>query len=210
MSVLRGLLLFLGVAALSNVAAVWALPWVVNAVVMHVIVDRGEAAARQVLSDGDAVDRARARQVLARSARNVALMASPVNATSRAVVRPSPDLLYTACVFDLSEHPLHLHTPVPDGYVSVSGFGADTTNFFARHGGAGGGVAPGGMIDLVLAHGAIRGGTSGVPVIQAPSTRGVVLFRTLITDRAQLTALRALQAQQSCTPSQDVDARESR
>ena len=52
---------------------------------------------------------------------------------SRGVVRPSPDLLYSACPFDLSKGPLKITAHVPHStYWSVSGFDAATNNFFVR------------------------------------------------------------------------------
>jgi uncharacterized membrane protein len=53
--------------------------------------------------------------------------------TSRGVVRPSPDLLYSACPFDLSKGPLKITARVPHStYWSVSAFDAATNNFFVR------------------------------------------------------------------------------
>src|ERR1700742_191693 len=55
-----------------------------------------------------------------------------VTAKSRSVVRPSPDLLYSACPFDLSNGALEVKAPVPpDTYWSASAFDNDTNNFFA-------------------------------------------------------------------------------
>ena len=53
--------------------------------------------------------------------------------TSRGVVRPSPDFLYSVCPFDLSKGPLQITARVPHStYWSVSGFDAATNNFFVR------------------------------------------------------------------------------
>jgi uncharacterized membrane protein len=51
--------------------------------------------------------------------------------TSRRVVRPSPDILYSVCLFDLSDGPIELTVPWPsdDSYASVSFYDADTNNF---------------------------------------------------------------------------------
>ena len=54
--------------------------------------------------------------------------------TSRAVVRPSPDLLYSTCPYDLALGPLRVTAPVPQStYWSVSGFDAETNNFFVKN-----------------------------------------------------------------------------
>jgi uncharacterized membrane protein len=52
-------------------------------------------------------------------------------AEARAIVRPSPDLAYSALVFDVSERPLEVRVPVTLPYTSVSGFAVNTDNFFA-------------------------------------------------------------------------------
>src|SRR6202012_4345865 len=55
-----------------------------------------------------------------------------VDEHSRGVVRPSPDLLYSACPFDLSHGALEVQAEVPPNtYWSASAFDAHTNNFFA-------------------------------------------------------------------------------
>lgn len=55
---------------------------------------------------------------------------APVKPESRRVVRPSPDLIYSICVYDVSEGPVEL-TMVPSvGYHSLSLYDARTNNFF--------------------------------------------------------------------------------
>lgn len=94
---------------------------------------------------------------------------------SRGVVRPSPDLAYSTCVYDLSAGPVLLEAaPTPgQGYVSLSVFAANTDN-----------VAVFDMaqfpqgIRFVLA----RDGQKvpeGEKVVISPSDRGIVLDRRL-------------------------------
>ncbi len=178
MKVLRATLVFMAVAVAANVAAVAALPWLINAYVSHKIV---------ALAGGY----------------NVAMPAPKVDASSRTVVRPSPDLLYTACVFDVSEHPLRITAPVQDSYVSVAGFAADTSNFFSLNDAQ---VQPDGQgqkrFDLLLMrHGRVHPSTTA-RVIEAPSDRGLILFRSLITRESDLPRLqKEFQAQQVCRSS---------
>jgi uncharacterized membrane protein len=48
-------------------------------------------------------------------------------ADNQPIVRPSPDLVYSSCVFDVSEGPVLIDVPsVPDSYWSVSIFDART------------------------------------------------------------------------------------
>jgi hypothetical protein len=61
-----------------------------------------------------------------------AVFHGPINdETSRRVVRPSPDILYSVCLYDLTDGPVDLNVPWPtDGsYASVSFYDADTNNF---------------------------------------------------------------------------------
>ena len=174
---LRRLALFLALAALSNLLTVAALPRLINAYVMYRIAG---------LAGGS----------------NLALHAPRANANARTVVRPSPDLLYTACVFDVSEHPLRISAPVQNSYVSVSMFAADTSNFFAVNDAA---VKPGvdgrKYFDLILTKDGTGDVPSGVQVITAPSTKGLILFRSLIADEAELDRLQKdFQARQQCVP----------
>jgi uncharacterized membrane protein len=120
-----------------------------------------------------------------------------VTASSRLIVRPSPDLLYSLCRFDVSRRPLEVTAAVPDTYFSIAAYASNTDNFYvindreidARR------------VTLVL----VREGTPYAPragerVVPSPTDEGVVLFRTLITDRARLDRLRALQRQADCRP----------
>ncbi|MCU0729638.1 MAG: DUF1254 domain-containing protein [Sphingopyxis sp.] len=60
--------------------------------------------------------------------------APPVNAAAQAIVRPSPDLLYSSCPFDLSAGPLLVTAvPVPGRYSSISIFDARTDVAFVRN-----------------------------------------------------------------------------
>jgi uncharacterized membrane protein len=177
MKIVRAAVLFAGVAVLANVATVAALPWLINAYVMHKLA---------ALAGGA----------------NRALHAPRADASARTVVRPSPDLLYTACVFDVSEQPLRITAPVPDSYASVAGFAADTSNFFAVNDAA---LAPdaGGRkrFDVIVARAGATGLPPGARVVTAPSERGLILFRTLIADDADLPRLqREFQARQECRP----------
>lgn len=177
MSLARKLTLFLAIAAAANLATVIALPRVINAFVLHRI---------EQLAGGA----------------NRALPASRADASARAVVRPSPDLLYTVCVFDVSAHPLHVTAPVQDGYVSVSGFAADTDNFFAINDAeleqGADGVK---RFDLVVARSGVADLPAGARVITAPSDKGLILFRSLITRDADVPRLQQeFQARQRCEP----------
>ena len=57
----------------------------------------------------------------------------PIDETARTVVRPSPDIIYSGCMYDVSAGPVVITLPAldEDSYVSVSFFDARTNNFVA-------------------------------------------------------------------------------
>jgi uncharacterized membrane protein len=130
-----------------------------------------------------------------------------VSADSRGVVRPSPDLLYSACPFDLTHGPLLVTAPVPQGtYWSVSVFDADTNNVFALNDGHAGKAVE--LIIFPPTHatkiGIVNTVTSSdqpVPqIVMSPTTRGLVLFRTLISNEKDFARLDAVRRQAKCAP----------
>ena len=97
-----------------------------------------------------------------------------VTAASRQIVRPSPDLAYSACVYDLSAGPIHISVAPWGDYWSLSLYGENTDNFFViddreAHYGA--------EITLVQRGRPHPEGAS--QVVESPSVRGVALIRRL-------------------------------
>lgn len=141
--------------------------------------------------------------IKARGGWNVAMPGKRPDHTSRTVVRPSPDLTYTSCLFDVSQKPLHLTAPVSDSYMSLSGFAANTDNFFAINDSQIVANDQGEKrFNVVIFRGEIDSETlpAGATLIEAPSDQGIILFRSLITHEQHLDALYQLQAQQRCDP----------
>lgn len=94
---------------------------------------------------------------------------------SRAVVRPSPDLAYSSCVFDLTSGPLLIQAmPSPNGgYGSISVFAGNTDNIAVFDSSQ----YPQG-IRFVLAR-AGQPTPQGERIVISPSDRGIVLDRRL-------------------------------
>ena len=115
------------------------------------------------------------------------------DARARRIVQPSPDLLYVACAYDLAEGPLLVTGEIPDTYWSVSFFAANSDNFFVLNDRQ----AKEKRVRIVLA---IDGGSpaDGAQTVISPSRRGVVLFRTLVLDLADLPMLQRFQQTMSC------------
>ena len=115
--------------------------------------------------------------------RNQAAFPPAVDATARRVVMPSPDLLYSVCVFDVSDGPVRVRAnPGLPSYWSIALYAANSDNFFVlndRQAGA----AP---VDLWLVSEGPnpRDPTmpSGARLVVSPGTRGFVLMRVLTGD----------------------------
>ncbi len=173
-----------------------ALPWVgavlVGAALVHVV---AVWAIPRVIMLGTMVALARQQGC------NVAVYAPRADETARAVVRPSPDLLYSLCVYDVADGPVQITADVPrDTYWSVSMFAANTDNFFVLNDRQ----ATGGRVALVLAPpGAAVEVPDGAVRVDAPSTRGIVLVRTLVSDEARLAELDAVRRTFRCGPQSD-------
>jgi uncharacterized membrane protein len=148
----------LAIAVAVHVASVLAIPHLIMARVMGAIAQRGQINAME--------------------------FAQRPTAESRGVVRPSPDLLYSTCVFDLDKAggALRVHAQgMPQTYWSVSAFDAETNNFFVENDRQ----AKTGAVDFVIAAPGVYINTR-LPVVASPTARGLVLFRTLISDETQL------------------------
>ena len=118
-------------------------------------------------------------------------------AESRGVVRPSPDLFYSACAFDLDKAggALRVHAKgMPRTYWSVSAFAANSDNFFVTNDRK---QASDSVDFLIIARGAFIDDTK-LPVVVAPSNRGIVLFRTLINDETHVAEIDAARRNAGC------------
>lgn len=157
----------------------------------------GEFPVKKYLEDGYETEIRRRRGI------NVALPAPRADARNQRVVRQSPDLVYTVCVFDVSEHPLHVSGPVQDTYVSLSGFAANTDNFFVINDRQIDTGADGSRRFNVVIRGPASGDRRlppGARVIDAPTDRGMLLFRSLVPSEDALEAIYQFQARQKCSP----------
>ncbi len=115
---------------------------------------------------------------------------------SRTVVRPSPDLIYSICAFDVSKAPLRISAPVPkDTYFSLSMFGDNSDNFFVVNDTQ----LLKDSVEVILVQNEDQAGAlGGAPIVVAPSDRGVVLFRTLIQSEDRFEELDAIRQQATC------------
>jgi uncharacterized membrane protein len=130
---------------------------------------------------------------------NTILHAPRATWRSRGVVRPSPDLLYSICVYDLDAAggAVRVSThDMPATYWSVSVFDADTNNFYALNDRQ----ASKGAADFVLTASGKSAGAGRLPAVAAPTSRGIVLFRTLVDDGADIAGTDAARHNAACEP----------
>jgi uncharacterized membrane protein len=133
--------------------------------------------------------------------------------TSRTGVRPSPDLFYSLCWYDLSNGPLRIVSGAPSGtYWSVALYRDNTDNFYAINDTKTGGA----KADLLLYSAAqfeggkaafeARYGAANRPdladaiAVESPSLTGLVAIRTLINDEARLPEIDAKRREATCAP----------
>lgn len=142
----------------------------------------------------------RTMSVMARSASANTILHPPRSgARSRTVVRPSPDLLYSICVYDLRAAEGAVRVSIhdmPDTYWSVSVFDADTNNFYALNDRQ----AKTGAADFLLAESGAPANDGRLPVVTTPTNRGIVLLRILVNDDARTAELDAARRHTRCAP----------
>jgi uncharacterized membrane protein len=166
-------------AILVHLAAVWAAPRLIMQVLMH-----GPMAK-------------------AMNMQNQAAFPPPVTAAARTVVMPSPDLLYSVCVFDVSAGPIRISAnPNLKSYWSIALYAANSDNFYVINDRKSGDkpvdiwlVSPGGSPD-------VRTIPDGAQVVVSPSQAGFLLMRVLTGDYdAEKHIIEPARHTLTCTPS---------
>ncbi|MBS45596.1 MAG: hypothetical protein CMH83_20980 [Nocardioides sp.] len=128
--------------------------------------------------------------------RNTWLHAPRATPQNQQVVRTSPDLAYSACVWDLSDGPARITLPGWDEYFSLSLYQARTDNFFV----ASDRTSPDG-VDILLAteqQAAATTAPDDVQLVVAPSTTGVALLRYLAPTPAAFVAVDRVRREARC------------
>ena len=119
-----------------------------------------------------------------------------IDASRREIVRPSPDLAYSVCAFDLRDGPLEIHVaPVPDHYWSLTIFDQDTNAVLVRSDRD----TRGKPINLVVAKRGQRA-PSGMEQLDMPGNKGVALIRILLKGRDDFAMVEKARAPSFCRP----------
>jgi len=112
---------------------------------------------------------------------------------SRQIVRPSPDMAYAACVYDLRDGPVRIYAAPWDDYMSISVFAANSDNFFSQNDRE----APQG-VNIVLAKQG-QNVPPGAKIVYSPSMRGIVLDRRLAPTKIRFELAKAARSSNVCS-----------
>lgn len=168
---LRGLLLFVAIAVAAHVTTIVLVPRALMWAAMHRI---GSAGTNHIIH------------------------APRADETQRVVVMPSPDFLYSYCVYDLTRDDLRIRASIPSGsYWSASLYDAQTNNFYAIDDR----MLKDGHLDLLLVSpqsSSAALATAEMRSVRSPSLRGVVLFRSLIDRDERLAELDTIRRLATC------------
>ncbi|MBI1392817.1 MAG: DUF1254 domain-containing protein [Alphaproteobacteria bacterium] len=121
--------------------------------------------------------------------------APPPSPDARTIVRPSPDLLYSICAYDLADGPVAIETGATEGYFSISFYDGATNNFRTENDDTL--DADRASMTIVRAGDAAPTGTT---TVRSPSERGVALIRRRISTPDRIAAALASQAGDACGP----------
>ncbi len=124
---------------------------------------------------------------------NAMTLREPADPYRQFVVRPSPDLLYSTCVYDLESAPLRISIGPTNGYLSVSFFDHITNNYETLTGDL---FTPQ-RSDVILVQKG-QDAPSGAQLVTSPSTRGLVLVRRQISGEGSLPVMQAAQVKDDC------------
>lgn len=112
---------------------------------------------------------------------NCILPAERRTAETKEVVAPNPNMLFSVILYDVSQKPLLIESPVPTTYWSISFYADNTDNYFILNDRQ----VNANSVKLLLTNGKDPvPRIEGTQVVKAQSNKGVVLFRYLIKDEA--------------------------
>ncbi|WP_373077329.1 DUF1254 domain-containing protein [Zhongshania sp.] len=97
--------------------------------------------------------------------------------TSREIVRPSPDLFYGSCIYNLAEGPLLIEAKVPERYWSMQFYQMNTDNYAGMSNRRDEHYRIGTLVRVILIGPGSNPKDYSGEVIQSPSQRGIVLLR---------------------------------
>ena len=132
------------------------------------------------------------------TATNQWLHAPPMTEKTRVIVRPSPDLAYSSCVYDLSKGPVRIVVKPWSDYMSLSLFDAATDNYYTLNDRQM--PREGAEVILHSKGQAVPAGLKPFATVESPSVRGVALIRRLAPTDERFAAADAARGEEKCEP----------
>ncbi len=122
-------------------------------------------------------------------------------ADSRSVPMPNPDLLHAVCAFDIPDGYLRVRTKVPPGYWSLAVHAMNTDVLWSTNNR----IAGEGSVEFLIApeNVTLPVSRNKLRLVRTQETRGLVIVRTLVRDRANMGDQKAAQASVACSPEQN-------
>jgi uncharacterized membrane protein len=122
---------------------------------------------------------------------------------SRDVVKPSPDLLYALCIFDISAGPVRISARPSPGYWSIALYARNSDNFFHLNDLQ----LKGGRVELILSDvgqaAELKARYPDAILVHTTSTVGLMLTRSLVLDPDNLKAVIDARSSTHCAPLKD-------
>ena len=112
-----------------------------------------------------------------RTGHNQLAVPSRPDANSRWVVRPSPDLWYATCLYNLEQGPVVISAPVPERYWSMQFYQMNTDNFAGISNQRDQRFRVGTHVEVTLVGPDANPADHSGEVFQSPTARGVMLLR---------------------------------
>lgn len=126
---------------------------------------------------------------------NVFAFGPMATAERQPIVRPSPDLLYSTCLFDLSHGPVLVRAePVPGHYWSLSIFDARTDVAAVRSD-----RDTGGKPAMLALHRPGQAVPAGWEPVTLGYNKGIALIRILLADKSEFATIDAVRRKSSCS-----------
>jgi uncharacterized membrane protein len=123
--------------------------------------------------------------------------------TARAVVKPSPDLLYALCIYDIRSGPVRISAKPSEGYWSIALYGSNSDNFFKLNDRE----LHGDHVELILSdaddNSDFKARHPDAIQIHPTSTVGLMLTRGLVLDPDNVKAVIDARSSTRCEPLKD-------
>ena len=126
---------------------------------------------------------------------NVPFYRDVPTANSREVVRPSPDLMYSGCGYDVTYNPLVIKTDIPNTYWSVSFFSSNSDNFVTLNNDQ---INEESITIYLFGPDSKPSKIKDGHVVVSPSNKGLMLIRQFIGNGSDLDVLYEVQSTLEC------------